>query len=221
MRRLIQSIPRVLVFEAVLGAILFTSAGRIDLPWVWTLLAVHTVLLTVGMTFMDPTLGRERLRPGPGAQDVATKCLASVLLLTHLVIAGLDVGRYHWSGPIPLPVRLVALAAFTCGMAFSLWAMVVNRFFSSIVRLQTDRGHHVIDTGPYRIVRHPGYAGLVFSAVAGGIVLGSWWSLLPLAVMALLMARRMVMEDAFLHRELAGYPEYAGRVRYKLLPGLW
>jgi protein-S-isoprenylcysteine O-methyltransferase Ste14 len=101
-----------------------------------------------------------------------------------------------------------------------MWAMVVNRFFSSVVRLQTDRGHHVIDSGPYRVVRHPGYAGIVASAPAGGIVIGSLWSLLPLAVMAVLLLRRLRMEDAFLHRELAGYPDYAKRVRYRLLP-LW
>jgi protein-S-isoprenylcysteine O-methyltransferase Ste14 len=188
---------------------------------VWTLLAVHATILLVTMPLMDPTLGRERLKPGPGAKDTGTRRAATLLLLAHLVIAGLDVGRFHWSPPIPLQVRVIALVLFAFGMGLSMWAMVVNRFFSSAVRLQSDRGHHLIDSGPYRFVRHPGYAGLVPSAVCGGIVIGSLWSLVPLAVTAVLLVRRLEMEDAFLHRELAGYPDYAQRVRYKLLPGLW
>lgn len=221
MRRFIQATLRVLAFETVLWAIVFGAAGTLRLPWAWALAAVHTALVIVATTAMDPTLGRERLRPGPGAQDVSVKRVLSVLLLAHLVIAGLDVGRFHWSPPIPPALRAAALVVFTVAMSFSLWAMVVNRFFSSVVRLQTDRGHHVITDGPYRFVRHPGYTGLFVSAVMGAIVIGSWWSVLPLALMGVVLARRVVMEDAFLHRELAGYPEYAAGVRYKLLPGLW
>lgn len=221
MRRFLQSVLKVLAFETVLWGIVFGAAGTLRLPWVWALAAVHALLMTVAGCFMDPTLGRERLRPGPGAQDTVTKRILSMLLLAHLVIAGMDVGRFHWSPLIPVPPRAAALAVFTIAMSFSLRAMVVNRFFSSVVRLQTDRGHHVITDGPYRFVRHPGYTGLFTSAMAGAIVIGSWWSLLPLAAMAVVLIRRVVMEDAFLHRELAGYPQYAAGVRYKLLPGLW
>lgn len=221
MVRLVKSIVKVLALEAVLWAIAFGAAGTVRLPWVWALAAVHTVLMALAAPRMDPTLGRERLRPGAGARDAVVKRILSVLVLGHLVVAGLDVGRFHWSGPVSVPLRVAALVVFTLGLSLSLWAMVVNRFFSSVVRLQADRGHHVITDGPYRLVRHPGYSGLFASAVAGGIVIGSWWSLLPLAVMAVVLARRVVMEDAFLHRELSGYPEYADGVRYKLLPGVW
>jgi len=221
MDRFLSAILKVLVLEAGLFAIVFVSAGRLDLPWVWVLLAVHATLLTVGFSLMDPTLGEERLKPGPGATDVHLRRTIAVLLLVHLVIVGLDVGRFHWSGAIPGSVRVAALVLFTCGLVFGQWAMVVNRFFSSAIRLQTDRGHRVIDTGPYRLIRHPGYAGLLLSATAGGVVMGSWWSLLPLALAGVVIVRRLVMEDAFLHRELEGYATYAGRVRYKLVPGLW
>ena len=220
-RALARALPRVLLLETGLAVILFASAGRIDLPWVWVMLAVHTAMMTAILSLVDPTLPGERARPGPGAVDGTLRRVLTLLLLGHLVLAGVDVGRFQWSGPTALPVRIAALVVFALGMSLGMWAMVVNRFFSSAVRLQTDRGHHVIDTGPYRFVRHPGYASLLLSATGGAVVIGSWWSLLPLAPMAAVVAWRMVMEDAFLHRELAGYPAYAGRVRHKLVPGLW
>ena len=221
MDRFLAAILKVLVLETGIALAIFISAGRLDLPWVWVLLAVHAAILIVGFTLMDPSLGQERVKPGPGATDAHLRRILAALLLIHLIVAGLDVGRYHWSGPIPLPVRLVALFLFACGMAFGQWAMVTNRFFSSAIRIQTDRGHRVIDTGPYRIVRHPGYAGLLVSAIAGGVIIGSWWSLLPLVPAAAIVLRRLVMEDSLLQRELDGYATYASRVRYKLVPGLW
>ena len=118
-------------------------------------------------------------------------------------------------------VRGVALAIYGMAFSFSMWAMVVNRFFSSVVRLQPERGHRVIDSGPYRFVRHPGYAGMMVAALLGGIVLGSWWSMVPMLAFAAMAIRRLMMEDRFLNAELEGYREYAGRVRSKVLPGLW
>ena len=221
MGQVVASVLKVLLLEVLLGVILFGSAGRIDLPWVWVLLVVHTTLYAGAVLRMDPTLMNERMSPGAGVRDALPRRIMTVLILVHLVVAGLDVGRYHWSPPIPLPVRLAALAAFAGGMSLGLWAMVVNRFVSSAVRLQTDRGHHVITTGPYRFVRHPGYAGLLVSATAGAVVIGSWWSLLPLLPAAVACVWRMGMEDRFLQRELHGYSTYASSVRYKLVPGLW
>jgi protein-S-isoprenylcysteine O-methyltransferase Ste14 len=221
MDRFLSAILKVLVLETALFGLVLVSAGRLDLPWVWALLAVHATLLTIGYSLLDPTLGEERVRPGPGATDAPLRRMIAVLLLTHLVVVGLDIGRFHWSGSIPAAVRVPALVLFACGLGFSLWAMVVNRFFSSAIRLQTDRGHRVIDSGPYSLVRHPGYAGLLVSATAGGVVMGSWWSLLPLGLAFVVVLRRLVIEDVFLHRELEGYATYAGRVRYKLVPGLW
>ena len=222
MPRPIKTLLTVLTFETVLAAILFVSARRVDLPWVWALIGAHGVILFVGQTRMDPDLVRERRSPGPGAgRDKLFTRAGALLLLVHLVIAGLDVGRFHWSPPPEVAVRVGALAVFAAGMSLSMWAMAVNRFSSSVVRIQTERGHHVVDAGPYQYVRHPGYLGVLVSSLAGGVVIGSWWSLVPLGVLVALFAVRLHLEDRFLHRELDGYAAYAGRVRYRLVPGVW
>jgi protein-S-isoprenylcysteine O-methyltransferase Ste14 len=96
-----------------------------------------------------------------------------------------------------------------------------NPFFSPVVRVQTERGHHLITSGPYQFIRHPGYLGSAGSALCGAVALGSWWALLPALGVVGVMIRRTILEDRFLHSELAGYQEYAGKVRYRLLPGIW
>jgi protein-S-isoprenylcysteine O-methyltransferase Ste14 len=143
------------------------------------------------------------------------------MILVHLVIAGLDVGRFGWSGPLPLPVQGPALVGFGAAMGLSIWAVASNRFFSPVVRLQSERGHHLVTTGPYRFLRHPGYLGTILGSPCAGIALGSWWSLLPLLPMVFLFLRRISVEDRFLREGLVGYADYADRVRYRLVPGLW
>src|SRR3954464_1129306 len=103
---------RVLIVESLLAATLFASAGRIDLPWFWAVLAVHSVLLTVGMASIDPDLRRERLRPGPGGKDRYLRLIALPFILAHLIVAGLDVGRFRWTGPMPSGVQAVALFGY-------------------------------------------------------------------------------------------------------------
>jgi protein-S-isoprenylcysteine O-methyltransferase Ste14 len=106
-------------------------------------------------------------------------------------------------------------------LSLVLWALTQNRFFSPVVRIQTERGHHLITRGPYRFIRHPGYLGGAGSALCGAIALGSCWALLPAAGVAGVLLRRTILEDRFLHRELAGYQDYARKVRYRVLPGIW
>lgn len=212
---------RVVVMEGAMAAVLFSSAGRLDLPWFWVLLGVHGSMLWAGMRRIDADLFEERLRPGPGGRSRQIRLLAAPMILGHLLVAGMDVGRFDWSGPIPLGVRLVALAAYTAAVGLSVWSMVANRFFSPVVRIQAERGHHVISTGPYGYLRHPGYAGLMVGGLTGGVVLGSWWSLVPMVPLAVLFLWRTSMEDRFLIEGLEGYADYTSRVRYRLLPGLW
>lgn len=223
MGRIVIAGGKVLVFEAVIAAVLFGSAGRVDLPWFWGLIAVHAAVLVAGATRIDPDLWRERQHPGagPAGKEYLYRLGGLALILTHLAVAGLDVGRYHWSTPPPATLRAIGLVVYAFALCFLIWAMVTNRFFSSVVRLQSDRGHYVIDTGPYRFIRHPGYAGMMMAALAGGVVLGSWWSIVPIVLFAPMVIRRLSMEDRLLNAQLPGYAQYAGRVRFKLLPGLW
>src|SRR4051812_32888246 len=212
---------RVLIVEGLLAVTLFASAGRIDLPWFWAVLAVHSALLTVGMSSIDPELRRGRLRPGAGGRGRDLRVLGLPFLLAHLIVAGLDVGRFHWSRPLPTGLQALALIGYTAGMALAVYAMLSNRFFSPVVRIQHERGHTLVTSGPYRFVRHPGYVGAILASLCGGVALGSLWSLVPLVPFAVLFLRRTAVEDRMLRADLGGYAGYAERVRYRLVPGLW
>jgi protein-S-isoprenylcysteine O-methyltransferase Ste14 len=210
----------VILFEAVMAFVLFGSAGRVDLPWFWAFITVHCGAMATAAGALDPDLKRERLRPGPGGHDRRIRLLAVHWLLAHLIVAGLDAGRFGWSGTVPAAVHAVALAGFACGMGLAVWAMVSNRYFSPVVCIQRERGHELVTGGPYRFVRHPGYVGAILATVCGGIALGSWWSLLPLVPVLGLFLRRTALDDRVLRNELEGYSGYAERVRYRLVPGL-
>jgi protein-S-isoprenylcysteine O-methyltransferase Ste14 len=206
---------------AVFGAILFGCAGRWDLPWFWAYLGVWAASMVVGIFAADPTLIAERMRPGPGGKDYVTAYALTPLFLGQLVVAGLDVGRFHWSDTVLPGLRVAALVAMIAGMAVLLWAEAVNRFFSPVIRIQTERGHHVITAGPYRYIRHPGYAATPFLFAGGGLALGSWLAALLGLLMVIPLLRRTVEEDRILHERLEGYADYARRVRYRLIPGVW
>jgi protein-S-isoprenylcysteine O-methyltransferase Ste14 len=140
--------------------------------------------------------------------------------LAVLVVAGLD-ERFGWPPPISPWVQLVAFAVALAGFAFATWAMVANRFFSAVVRIQTDREQTVVTSGPYRFVRHPGYAGGMLAWLAAPLALGSLWALLPAVLTAIAMVIRTILEDRLLHADLPGYAGYAQRTRARLLPGVW
>ncbi|MGE3820757.1 MAG: isoprenylcysteine carboxylmethyltransferase family protein [Isosphaeraceae bacterium] len=214
-------LSRLLIIECVLVALLFGSAGRWDLPWFWALVGVHATGLFLMGLVIDPELRRERLKPGPGAKDAFIRKLLLPFLFAHVIVAGLDVGRFGWSGSTSWPSHAAGLGFYALGLGLSVWAMATNRFFSPVVRHQTERGHHVVSSGPYRLVRHPGYAGLILSAFSGGVAMGSWWSLAPLLPILWILIWRIRMEERFLREKLDGYDSYADRVRYRLCPGVW
>ena len=210
-----------LAFAAVTGTILFGAAGRWDLPMFWAAIGVLTALGLVGTLAIEPSLLKERIKPGPGGRDKVTIVLGKLLGLGSFVIAGLDVGRFHWSDTVPLWLQILGLAAFALGFGVGVWAMIVNRFFSPLVRFQEERDHRLITSGPYRFVCHPAYAAILVGMPCLGFALGAWLPVLPLLVFSLLLLRRTRLEDRFLHEKLEGYTDYARRVRYRLLPGVW
>jgi protein-S-isoprenylcysteine O-methyltransferase Ste14 len=141
-------------------------------------------------------------------------------MMVMWIVAGLDL-RYGWLSGITPSAQIAALLIVIAGYALVVWATGTNAFFSQVVRIQTERGHTVISSGPYRYVRHPAYVGMILLVLGAPIMLGSWWALLPGGLSALLVVLRTALEDRTLQADLAGYREYAGRVRYRLLPGVW
>ena len=225
MRKAILGILFLILYFGVSAAIYFVSAGRTNLPLAWAYFGINLgtgVIFSIVLEIVNPGLIAERFKPGPGEQDRVFKIGSSILTVLMLVVAGLDVGRYHWSGPVAPWLQIAALVFVFLGYLFMAWATLTNRFFSSAVRLQTDRGQVVVDSGPYRLVRHPGYAGAIPYLAFGGLALGSWLATLIAGVpMIVILQRRTLLEDKMLREGLSGYKEYAARVKYRLAPGIW
>ena len=208
--------------------VLFVCAGDIGWwqAWVYSLLFVAAGL---GGRFLA-----ERQHPGLMAErqnidniqtvkewdKVLAPLMALSLSLPLVIVAGLD-HRFGWSPAFPLWLNLLGFFLIVFGYAFAVWAIVENRFFSSVVRIQTDRGHVVCDSGPYRIVRHPGYAGNLLPLLGIVLALSSLWTIIPAAVALVIAVVRTALEDQTLQEELPGYREYAQRVRYRLFPGIY
>lgn len=169
---------------------------------------------------IDDDLVDERFHPPNAGADKPWLRAVQLIALAHLVVGALDAGRWHLA-PVPEALRGPAVVLMLVSASLIAFSMRTNRFFSSVVRIQRDRGHRVIDTGPYAIVRHPGYLGMIVSIPCSGLALGSWLAVAFGLAYAALIIRRASFEDAFLQTNLEGYRGYAGRVRYRLLPGAW
>ena len=209
------------------AAILFGSSGRLDWEFGWFyvgLTAVFTVGSRIIMAYKTPDLIAERggslLKENIKPWDKIIMPLTLIGPTIMLIVAGLD-ARFTWSPKFPLPIHVTGIILATAGYFLSSWAMVVNRFFSASVRIQTERGHTVISSGPYQYIRHPGYAGGVLSSVAVPLLLGSFWALVPAILVIILMVVRTGLEDTTLLEELEGYRKYATSVRHRLIPGVW
>jgi protein-S-isoprenylcysteine O-methyltransferase Ste14 len=151
------------------------------------------------------------------------KTLAPMLAfgsLLILIVAGAD-KAFGWTTPFPLNTKLAALLVIVLGFVFGSWALIENRFFSGVVRIQTDRDHHVVTTGPYRFVRHPGYAGALWTYLAMPVLLDSIWAFIPTVLLVGVLVLRTSLEDRTLQAELPGYKEFTEKTRYRLFPGIW
>ena len=219
---------RLIVVYLLIPLILFLCSG--DLGWFQAWL-YSILILAAGI---GGRIWAEQRHPGLTAerQNIESihnakawdKILAPLMAVSigfpMVIVAGLD-HRFNWSAEFPLWLILAGFILISLGYAFAAWALAENRFFSSMVRIQTERGHTVCDTGPYQYVRHPGYAGNVLALFGIVLALGSVWALIPAFVASIIAVIRTVLEDQTLQEELPGYRDYAQRVRYRLLPGIY
>jgi protein-S-isoprenylcysteine O-methyltransferase Ste14 len=162
----------------------------------------------------------EKVQSAKAWDKVLAPLMALSVSFPLVIVAGLD-HRFGWSPVFPLWLIVLGFLLISLGYAFAAWALIENRFFSSVVRIQVDRGHVVCDSGPYRIVRHPGYAGNMLALPGMVLALSSMWTLIPAAVALIIAVIRTVLEDQTLQDELPGYSDYARRVRYRLIPGIY
>lgn len=206
----------------IMGAILFVSVGTLNWPMTWVILGVMFAATTFVTLVCSPDLIVERMYKQKGEKDWDARLVKTMNLvgLLPLLTAGLAL-RFSWIGQVPILVEGIALCFFLLGYGIFMWAMLTNRFFSRVIRIQDEKDHHAVTGGPYRFVRHPGYLGFMLVVLAQPLMLGSFWALIPGVITAGLFVVRTRREDAALFSELPGYPEYARDVRYRLFPGIW
>ncbi|MCJ9704450.1 MULTISPECIES: isoprenylcysteine carboxylmethyltransferase family protein [unclassified Bradyrhizobium] len=209
-----------------MGALLFASAGTLRWPSAWVFLATCILLGPLcgwWLYRIDPALLAERLRPVlQKDQPAADKVFMSVFvvaMLAWLVLIGVD-RRMQWSD-MPVALQAVGFALFLLSTLFTLWVFRENSFAAPVVKLQAERAQRVISSGPYAHVRHPMYSGMILFFAGVPLLLGSWWGLLMVPMLVLLFAIRIGIEERTLREGLQGYADYAARVRYRLVPGVW
>ncbi|MGE5374481.1 MAG: methyltransferase family protein [Bacteroidota bacterium] len=219
----IQMVLRALLAPAMMVVSLFLVAGTWHYWQAWVYLIVNMIILLLMGTVLSPNaeLVEERLNPKKGMKgwDKFYFAVTTPLYVIALILAGLD-ARFGWSS-IPIFFYWTSVAIYILGQAIFQWARYTNQYFSSVVRIQTDRGHTVCKDGPYRYMRHPGYLGGFLFTITVGLVLGSWYASIPQVIAALMLVWRTGREDRTLQAELPGYAEFAKETRYRLVPGLW
>ncbi len=201
---------------------MFVSSGRLNWLWAGAFLGVGLGILVINAVILPAELIAERGQPGDNVKrwDRVLTTLAGIPTLGVPIVAGLD-ERFGWSPQIAPVIHLTGLTFFVLGQGLFSWAMASNKYFSTAVRIQMDRGHTVATSGPYRYIRHPGYTGYIVSFLGMALALGSLWAIIPAGLIACLLVVRTALEDRTLQDELPGYKDYARRVRYRLLPGIW
>ncbi len=222
-----RSTLRVILGVVLYGALLFGSAGTLRWLEGWVFLAIllgATAGTGLWLQRHDPALLAERtkplLQPGQPLWDRIIMIAFVPAWIAWFVVPGLDAVRFGWSS-VGWPLKAMGAVLHIVGWAGIVWTLKANTFLAPVVRVQTEREQRVIDSGPYALVRHPMYVAVFVWLIGGSLFLGSWWGVLSCAWPIALLVVRTALEDRHLHEELAGYPEYAARVRYRLLPGLW
>jgi protein-S-isoprenylcysteine O-methyltransferase Ste14 len=224
-RGVVRWLVREIIGVLFVAATLFIPAGRLDWVMGWALVGIYAFWVAANALILIPRcpellVERAARRKGVKSWDAVILSVIGLATIAKYVAAGLDL-RFGWTPPMPPALQIGALVIAALGYALLTWSMAANAFFSTVVRIQDDRGHAVATGGPYRYVRHPGYSGSLAFELATPVMLGSLWALIPGGLTALLVLTRTALEDAALQKELDGYKEYAEQVRYRLLPGVW
>lgn len=225
MSPIFRRILQLLALVALQAFLLLFSAGTIRWSNAWWYLGLYLGMLVVASLIIiphHPEVIAERAKGVEGGKswDRLITRLIAIPSLGFLILAGLD-ERFGWSPPLPLWAFLSGAALFILGYAVVLWAMYSNQFFAQVVRIQTERGHTAVSTGPYQFIRHPGYAGMLISFLGSVFLLDTLIGLIPFLLYAMLVITRTSLEDRTLQAELPGYADYASHTRYRLLPGVW
>ncbi|MFN2144019.1 MAG: methyltransferase family protein [Anaerolineales bacterium] len=220
-------IGRLLIYLGILAVMQFWIAGTIRWMWGWIFWGVYALVTMASalLVDVDEELEEERtqMKDDVKSWDKVLASGASILFpFSFLIVGSLD-QRFGWTGyqNYALWLKFAAIVVSVLGYGYSMWAARVNKFYARFMRIQKERGHHPITTGPYQIVRHPGYAGLIWFVLAAAILLESYWALIPSGIIVILLVIRTALEDRTLQEELEGYLEYTHKTRYRLFPGIW
>ncbi|KJC35102.1 isoprenylcysteine carboxylmethyltransferase family protein [Bradyrhizobium sp. LTSP857] len=214
------------ILITAMGALLFAAAGTLHWPGAWAFLVISVLLGPLcgwWLYRIDPALLAERLRPvlqkGQPAADKAFMVVFIAAMLGWLVAMGLD--QRHLASHMPLALHALGVVLYLASTLFTLWVFRENSFAAPVVKLQAERAQRVISTGPYAHVRHPMYSGMILFFAGVSLILGSWWGLAMAPIFLVLFTVRIRIEERTLREGLPGYADYATRVRYRMLPGVW
>jgi protein-S-isoprenylcysteine O-methyltransferase Ste14 len=217
---------RVLGSLFLLMAIFFLSAGRINFLRAWFFFGLYFISLLFNMVIflkLNPEVIRARSETKWGEMkwwDKLFAVLYFIFIFIIFIVCGLDAGRFQLSSPM-MGFLVVGLIIFVVGWMFVTWAMVENKFFETTARIQMERNQRVVSTGPYAIVRHPGYIGMILYYGCAPFIIGSLYGLIPVVLLTSAFVFRTYFEDMMLYKELPGYKEYTKKVRYRLVPFIW
>lgn len=217
---------RLSIAFVVMSAALFGSAGSVAWSQAWLYMVIQFSFWALTAAWLkkhNPQILKERmvfLKPEAKGWDKVILITSTIVFIPYLLLPGLDAVRYRWSS-IPLAIVALGFVGVIISLLLIFSVIQANKYLSRFVEVQRERGHKVIISGPYQYVRHPMYVGLILLLYTIPVALGSLWTLLPASVLTLLFVIRTHYEDKTLHQELEGYKAYSGRVKYRLLPGIW
>ncbi len=217
-RRMVQ----VFLTLLIQSIILFVSAGTLSWNWAWIFIVIGIFILVINYIVLPREVIEERGREKKNVKKWDKKLMSinMILIIGIYILSGLDY-RFNWSPYLYDSIHILGIVAVFLGSMLFTWSMVSNKFFSTMVRIQDERGHSIAVEGPYRYVRHPGYVGYIVMAIATPLALGSIYALLLSFLVMILFIVRTALEDKTLFRELEDYEEYSRKVKYRLIPFLW